>query len=187
MLPPEFVCHDQREESKHEDEHQVARVDDRYSSVKVERSEAPSSSNQQDLTKNKIECSAISNADQSVQTKLDAATSSKLRAEGNKVYGFFYKIVTSIFFNVIMLLMIITNTVLMASYNYNISDAQADLIEIFDVFIDVSFFLEMVFKVLGLGFRNYLQDRWNVFDAIIVMVSRIDTVVELIGGQNNQL
>jgi len=32
----------------------------------------------------------------------------------------------------------------------------------------------MVFKIIGLGFSNYRKDSYNVFDAIIVMISLVD-------------
>ena len=36
------------------------------------------------------------------------------------------------------------------------------------------FFLEMVMKIIGLGFANYRKDSYNVFDAVIVIVSLLD-------------
>lgn len=39
------------------------------------------------------------------------------------------------------------------------------------------FFIEMVIKVIGMGPRLYIKDQFNVFDAIIVMLSIIDVIV----------
>ena len=51
------------------------------------------------------------------------------------------------------------------------------MIKIFDYIFDSAFFIEMVFKMLGLGFKNYWLDAWNVFDAIIVISSIADLIV----------
>jgi len=45
---------------------------------------------------------------------------------------------------------------------------------VFNQFFTWIFFLEMVFKIIGLGFSNYRKDSYNVFDAIIVMISLVD-------------
>jgi len=39
------------------------------------------------------------------------------------------------------------------------------------------FFVEMLIKNLGMGPRLYIKDPFNVFDAIIVMVSIIDVIL----------
>ena len=39
------------------------------------------------------------------------------------------------------------------------------------------FTLEMVLKLIGLGFRNYFDDSFNIFDCFIVLMSYIDVLV----------
>jgi hypothetical protein len=39
------------------------------------------------------------------------------------------------------------------------------------------FAAEMVFKIIGLGPRQYVKDYYNVFDALIVMLSITDFVI----------
>ena len=36
------------------------------------------------------------------------------------------------------------------------------------------FFAEMIIKLLGLGFKEYTRDSFNIFDAILVIVSLVD-------------
>ncbi len=43
------------------------------------------------------------------------------------------------------------------------------------------FTLEMVFKLIGLGFRGYCADSFNIFDGVIVIVSLIELVGEIVG------
>ena len=38
----------------------------------------------------------------------------------------------------------------------------------------VLFTLEMIFKLVGLGFTKYTDDKFNVFDAFIVLMSFVD-------------
>lgn len=42
----------------------------------------------------------------------------------------------------------------------------------------------MVMKIIGLGFTNYKQDSYNVFDAVIVCISLIDWALSRIPGLN---
>jgi hypothetical protein len=45
-------------------------------------------------------------------------------------------------------------------------------------YLNLAFFsvftIEMILKLLGLGFRNYFKDLNNAFDAFIVIISAID-------------
>ena len=43
----------------------------------------------------------------------------------------------------------------------------------------VIFTLEMIVKLVALGPLYYLQGRWNIFDGIIVIISLVDTGLEL--------
>ncbi len=47
----------------------------------------------------------------------------------------------------------------------------------FNEFFTWSFFLEMIMKIIGLGFLNYRQDKYNVFDAVIVVISLVDWTI----------
>ena len=37
--------------------------------------------------------------------------------------------------------------------------------------------MEMLLKLLALGFKNYIVDRFNFFDAVVVIVSTVDIAV----------
>lgn len=51
------------------------------------------------------------------------------------------------------------------------------MLEIFNEFFTWIFFVEMIIKLIGLGFSNYKQDGYNVFDAVIVIISLIDWTI----------
>jgi hypothetical protein len=39
------------------------------------------------------------------------------------------------------------------------------------------FLVEMIIKLLGLGFKEYIKDNYNKFDSIIVIMSTIDVIL----------
>ena len=41
----------------------------------------------------------------------------------------------------------------------------------------LSFLLEMILKLIGLGFKLYAKDRFNIFDAFIVIMSVTDIIL----------
>lgn len=43
------------------------------------------------------------------------------------------------------------------------------------------FFAEMVIKLIGLGFREYANDSFNLFDCSVVMISLIENIIDWIG------
>jgi len=42
----------------------------------------------------------------------------------------------------------------------------------------------MVLKIIGLGLNNYIKDAYNLFDAVIVVISLIDWVISKIPNLN---
>ena len=54
------------------------------------------------------------------------------------------------------------------------------MLEVFNEFFTWTFFLEMILKLIGLGFYNYRQDKYNVFDSVIVIISLIDWTISRI-------
>ena len=91
-----------------------------------------------------------------------------------------FKIVTSYKFNFFIFVLIIANTVTLAMYTYNQSDTKTLVLSIFNEFFTWTFLLEMIMKIIGLGFDNYGKDKYNVFDAVIVIISLIDWTISRI-------
>ena len=40
------------------------------------------------------------------------------------------------------------------------------------------FFFEMVIKIIGLGQKEYVRDKFNIFDGFIVIVSTVEFVID---------
>ena len=41
------------------------------------------------------------------------------------------------------------------------------------------FFAEMVIKLVGLGFKEYAADSFNLFDCSVVMISLIENIIDI--------
>ena len=61
---------------------------------------------------------------------------------------------------------------------------QTQVLELFNEFFTWIFFLEMILKLIGLGWSNYKQDGYNIFDAVIVIISLVDWTLSRIPGLN---
>ena len=99
------------------------------------------------------------------------------RAQKNRLYRVFFRISTHFIFSSIIILLIIGNTVVLAldSYPRNLERQRtADLLN--EVFT-WCFIAEMVIKLIGLGFKDYARDAFNLFDALLVVISIIDMVL----------
>ena len=50
------------------------------------------------------------------------------------------------------------------------------------------FVIELIFKLIGLGFASYFRDQSNIFDFIIVVLSTVDVVISAVtsGGQRGE-
>ena len=44
----------------------------------------------------------------------------------------------------------------------------------------------MVIKLIGLGFREYSRDSFNIFDAIVVVLSIVDMIITASSGSDGE-
>jgi len=54
------------------------------------------------------------------------------------------------------------------------------VLEIFNEFFTWIFVLEMIMKIVGLGYGSYVKDKYNLFDAVIVIISLVDWTISRI-------
>jgi hypothetical protein len=87
--------------------------------------------------------------------------------------------VTSHVFNFIIFCLIILNTLVLANEGYPSSPAKKEIMFYCNEFFTWIFFAELVFKIVGLGPRNYVGDSYNVFDSVVVMISLIDWIIAM--------
>ena len=82
----------------------------------------------------------------------------------------------------VTMFLIILNTVLMASEFHGMSKGQIDAYEGINYFVTAYFALERVMKMIGLKWRAYIADRFNIFDGVVVIISIIELAVADGGG-----
>merc|ERR1719247_2971244 len=75
------------------------------------------------------------------------------------------------FFNNMIMIFIVLNTIVMASEHHGQPDWLMTSQEFLNYIFTAVFLLEMILKLVGLGFQEYTRDTMNCFDAIIVIAS----------------
>ena len=80
-------------------------------------------------------------------------------------------------FNLFITMLIIANTGVLALDSYPRDLDREKTASILNDTFSWCFFAEMIIKIIGLGFREYARDTFNIFDALLVIVSLIDFVL----------
>ena len=79
---------------------------------------------------------------------------------------------------------ILANTFALAMEYDGMSESYADDLELVNFSFTVVFMLEMVLKLIGFGFKEYIIDKFNRFDASIVIVSAVEMGLSGVGKSN---
>jgi hypothetical protein len=85
--------------------------------------------------------------------------------------------VTSTPFEIAISVIIIINTGFMASEHYPMTKTHEEILEISNIVLTCIFLLEMILKLIGLGFRGYVAERFNIFDGGLVIIGMIEILV----------
>ena len=91
------------------------------------------------------------------------------------------------YFERLMLLAIILNTVVLASYYHDMPAEHERVNEYINLALSGLFTVEMVLKLAGLSIYAYFSDRWNAFDGFIVVTSLVEFIMSyggVEGGAN---
>jgi len=91
----------------------------------------------------------------------------------------FKKIVQSPRFTFLIVLLILLNSVVLATEHYEQPDWLSETQDIANIVFTVLFAFEMVFSMIALGIKDYFADGFNIFDSIIVVLSLIDLGITL--------
>ena len=87
-------------------------------------------------------------------------------------------ICTNQVFILIILVCIGINSVTLAIDDFPQQEKKATTLEAINHIVTWIFVVELIIKILGLGFYNYVTDPLNQFDAIIVTFSIIEMILE---------
>lgn len=91
---------------------------------------------------------------------------------------FVHNVVTSKYFDLAIAAVIGLNVVSMAMEYYMMPMALKYALKIFNYFFTAVFILESIMKLVALGVRLYMKDKWNQLDVGIVILSVVGIVLE---------
>ncbi len=80
-------------------------------------------------------------------------------------------------FNTLVLLCIIINTVLLALDRHPTPEAESRIFNYFNIFFTFFFTFETGIKLFGLAPSEFVQDKYNIFDAIVVIISIMELAI----------
>ena len=69
------------------------------------------------------------------------------------------------------------NTFVLAMDKYPEDPNYKEFSQTFNTIFTCAFVAEMLIKLCGLGFKEYCRDHFNIFDAVVVVLSLIDMIV----------
>ena len=75
-------------------------------------------------------------------------------------------------------LLILSNTITLAMDRYPISRAEQIALEQANLVFTFTFAGEMVLKLFGYGLKKYVSDSLNIFDAVIVIISVTENILD---------
>ncbi|XP_057298022.1 voltage-dependent L-type calcium channel subunit alpha-1S-like isoform X2 [Hydractinia symbiolongicarpus] len=74
----------------------------------------------------------------------------------------------------LVLLLVFLNTVSMSFNHYGQDEEIIEILDITELVFTTTFFVEMLLRIFGLGYRDYFRSAFNVYDFIIVWLSIAD-------------
>lgn len=72
-------------------------------------------------------------------------------------------------FNIVCTFLIVVNTVILSLDQYPIDYELVDVVDMINAVLTLAFLIECVLKITGLGYRVWAADRYNLFDALVVI------------------
>ena len=73
-------------------------------------------------------------------------------------------------FEIVILVAILTNTVIIGSYHFMISEEYDNNLSLVNIGFVILFTIEAIMKIFALK-RNYFKDKWNRFDFVILVLT----------------
>ena len=74
-------------------------------------------------------------------------------------------------FGHIVTALVLINCAVLASDHYGIEQSTADVLEAINLTCTIAFAVEMILKLIGIGFKRYAEDHFNLFDGFLVLAS----------------
>ncbi|KAG7393764.1 hypothetical protein PHYPSEUDO_004527 [Phytophthora pseudosyringae] len=107
---------------------------------------------------------------------LRAVQAANDRVLNSRVQIRFGAIVNHWIFNVVQTVLILLNTIILSLDQYPIDHKLNETVEKINFALTLAFFFEALLKIIGLGWKSWLEDRYNLFDAMVVVVSTVEMI-----------
>ena len=78
------------------------------------------------------------------------------------------------------------NTLLLAYDKYPSDKDTENVLEYINLGFFAIFFMEMIVKLTVYGFREYVESKFNIFDASVVIISTIDVLVGFLAQSSEE-
>ena len=95
---------------------------------------------------------------------------SKFRKIVNK-YLKLETIVRSFWFEIFIFLAIVLNMMILILSYFELGDGVLNTLDNIDEYFVYFFLMEVILKIIGLGFQEYFDSNWNKFDFVLVSIS----------------
>lgn len=116
--------------------------------------------------KKKLKDEAINRA-----ARLGTPTVQLTRSQFSRVSSFFSCVVHHWAFNAFRTGLILLNTIILSLDKYPIDEKLDETVEMINLGLTQAFLVEVALKILGLGWNTWARDRYNRFDALVVLLS----------------
>ena len=122
----------------------------------------------------------LEDSDSEFEDETQYEVAARDRSKTNYIYKKTYALVNHPLYNFFVFLLILFNTIVLASDDYPQSLEKEAVLSALNDFFTWAFLVEMVIKMVGLGVNNYMHDKFNLFDAIVVSLSLVDWCLAII-------
>ena len=89
------------------------------------------------------------------------------------------RLTRSRWFDLASMMLIVLNTLILCIYHHDMSYEKEQALEYFNLVLTEVFTAELLLKMVGDGLGDFLLGGWNLFDALIVVVSQAESVLFL--------
>ena len=96
-------------------------------------------------------------------------------------------IVCSSLFNMIIMMLILMNTFILASYTFEVSEKQTKFNQTLEYIFGAIFTIECLLKIAGFGINKFVKDRFNILDALIVIITIVEYIFEIYTVKDDKL
>ena len=84
-------------------------------------------------------------------------------------------------FNFLFLVLTLGNTIVLGLDRVGLPEFEDQLYHLLNRVLTYCFLTELLIKLIGLGFKAYTRDYFNIFDALLVMITLVEEALMLSG------